>query len=205
MEPTNSQTVPKDRTGSLKLQNLSKKLAAIVCPAAAAAAPPATADEAVANKKQKTDEDYPMAPDVDWPEAWIMADNESDPEFDQCLPNRCDPNLPVSAPDLRKIGIAYWKMDDVDKYDYPVKAVPYDPKDAMDPKLAALRDSRGYSYADIITVHPDHLPEFDVKIKAFFEEVSLTNLIAVQPVAYDKNSHQTHVFGLLLSLRWIRS
>jgi 1,2-dihydroxy-3-keto-5-methylthiopentene dioxygenase len=149
--------------------------------AAAAAPPPATADEAAtatadetfANKKQKTNEDYPMAPDADWPEAWIMADKESDPDFDQCQPNRCEPNIPVSAPDLRKIGIAYWKMDDVDKYDYPVKAVPYDPKDAMDPKLAALRDSRGYSYADIITVHPDHLPEFDVKIKAFFEEVSV--------------------------------
>jgi ARD/ARD' family len=128
-----------------------------------------------------------------------MADNESDPEFDQCLPNRCDPNLAVSAPDLRKIGIAYWKMDDVDKYDYPVKAVPYDPKDAMDPKLAALRDSRGYSYADIITVHPDHLPEFDVKIKAFFEEVSLTNLCCTAN-SVRQNSQRTHLLNLLLSL-----
>jgi 1,2-dihydroxy-3-keto-5-methylthiopentene dioxygenase len=41
---------------------------------------------------------------------------------------------------------------------------------ASDPKLVALRDARGYSYADIITVHPDHLPQFDDKIKAFFEE-----------------------------------
>lgn len=80
--------------------------------------------------------------------------------------------MPVTAAELKKIGIAYWKMDDVDKYDYPVKAVPYDPKDSADPKLSALRDSRGYSYADIITVHPDHLPEFETKIKAFFEEVS---------------------------------
>ena len=45
-----------------------------------------------------------------------------------------------------------------------------DPKDAMDPKLKALRDARGYSYADIITIHPDHLPGFEDKIKAFFEE-----------------------------------
>jgi len=28
----------------------------------------------------------------------------------------------------------------------------------------------GYNYADIITIHPDHLPEFDKKIEAFFEE-----------------------------------
>lgn len=45
-----------------------------------------------------------------------------------------------------------------------------DPSDAVDPKLKALRDARGYSYADIITIHPDHLPGFDEKIKAFFEE-----------------------------------
>jgi 1,2-dihydroxy-3-keto-5-methylthiopentene dioxygenase len=41
---------------------------------------------------------------------------------------------------------------------------------AADPKLAALRDARGYNYADIITVHPDHLDHFDDKIKSFFEE-----------------------------------
>merc|ERR1712154_578588 len=45
-----------------------------------------------------------------------------------------------------------------------------DPKDAVDPKLTQLRDERGYSYADIITVHPDHLPGYHDKVKAFFEE-----------------------------------
>lgn len=40
----------------------------------------------------------------------------------------------------------------------------------MDPDLKRLRDERGYSYADIITVHPDTLPEYDAKVKAFFEE-----------------------------------
>jgi cupin superfamily acireductone dioxygenase involved in methionine salvage len=50
---------------------------------------------------------------------------------------------------------------------YPVKSVPWDPSDAVDPELAALRDARGYSYADIITVHPDHLPDFDAKVAQF--------------------------------------
>lgn len=31
-------------------------------------------------------------------------------------------------------------------------------------------DDRGYSYADIITVHPEKLPAYDDKVKAFFEE-----------------------------------
>lgn len=116
-------------------------------------------------------EEYPMAPDSEWPEAWIMPDDI--PEGgDQCLPNRCSPNIPVGVPGLKDIGISFWKLD-ADSYEYPVKAVPWDPKDALDPKLKALRDARGYSYADIITIHPDHLPEFDLKIKSFFEEVSL--------------------------------
>jgi hypothetical protein len=129
----------------------------------------AEAAEAPAEKRQKM-EDYPMAPDSDWPEAWMIPDDIPFGE-EQVKPNRLEPNVPVSAEDLKKLGICYWKMDDVEKYEYPVKSVPWDPKDATDPKLKALRDSRGYSYADIITVHPDHLPEFDKKIQAFFEEV----------------------------------
>jgi len=134
-------------------------------------AAPAPAAEEQASKKQKKMEDYPMAPDSEWPEAWLMPkDCESAPDFDQCKPNKQTPNVPVTAEDMQKLGICYWKMPDTDNFDYPAIQVPYDPKDSMDPKLAALRDSRGYSYADIITVHPDKLPDFENKIKAFFEE-----------------------------------
>lgn len=59
---------------------------------------------------------------------------------------------------------------DAESFEYPVKSVPWNPKDAMDPKLIKLRTDRGYSYADIITVHPDHLPGFEDKVKSFFEE-----------------------------------
>ena len=64
---------------------------------------------------------------------------------------------------------SYWKLD-ASAYDYPKISVPWDPKDAVDPKLAKIRDDRGYSYADIITVHPDTLPEYETKVKSFFEE-----------------------------------
>jgi hypothetical protein len=111
--------------------------------------------EAPDTKKQKME--YPMAPDEDWPEAWIMPEGEVE---DQCKENRISPNVAYSAEDMKKLGIAYWKMD-AESFEYPVKAVPWDPKDAVDPKLNAIRDARGYSYADIITVHPDHLPEFE--------------------------------------------
>ena len=118
---------------------------------------------------------YPVAPDSEWPDAWVMPtlDESNLASFDQCKPNRCEPNVSVTAQELKEIGIEYWKMDDVDKYDYPNLAVPYDPQNIQDPKLNALREDRGYSYADIITVHPDHLPNFEMKIKSFFEEVSI--------------------------------
>mmetsp|Transcript_13368 Transcript_13368/g.15329 ORF Transcript_13368/g.15329 Transcript_13368/m.15329 type:complete len:214 (+) Transcript_13368:55-696(+) len=105
------------------------------------------------------------APPEDWPEAWMIPDEVED----QYAQNRLSPNVPVSVAKLQEIGIHYWKMDAVN-YKYPTKAIPWDPKDATDPQLKQLRDDRGYSYADIITVHPDHLPGFEEKLKAFFEE-----------------------------------
>ena len=108
-----------------------------------------------------------QAPDCDWPEAWYMAP-DADVTNQKAL-NRLDPNQPASVALLRKLGIAYWNLPP-DEFTYPIKAVPWDPTDALDPKLMAIRDGRGYSYADIITVHPDHLPGFEDKVKSFFEE-----------------------------------
>lgn len=105
------------------------------------------------------------APDNEWPEAWLMAEEVDD----QKKPNKMEPNVPYDAAALREIGISYWKMD-AEKYSYPTKAIPWDPKDSVDPRLNAIRDARGYSYADIITVHPDSLPGYEEKVKAFFEE-----------------------------------
>ncbi|KAL9189719.1 hypothetical protein ACHAXT_009394 [Thalassiosira profunda] len=107
-----------------------------------------------------------QAPASEWPAAWLMPDEDC---ADQKKLNQREPNVPVTVEQLQDLGICYWKLD-AEAYDYPKLAVPWDPKDAVDPKLAKLRDDRGYSYADIITVHPDTLPEYDTKVKAFFEE-----------------------------------
>jgi len=139
--------------------------------------PPAPIADEPEAKKQKTEETtmaettkpavVPEAPDSEWPEAWYMMEDGT--YEDQKERNRLTPNKPASVEVLRDLGIAYWKMD-AEKYSYPAKAIPWDPKDATDPKLQAIRDFRGYSYADIISVRPDLLPGYDVKIKAFFEE-----------------------------------
>jgi len=111
-------------------------------------------------------EKLPQAPDEEWPEAWIMPDGAC---ANQKALNKKTPNEPVTPETLREMGVYYWKMD-AESFDYPKLAVPWDPKDSVDPRLNQLRDDRGYSYADIITVHPDTLPGYDQKVKSFFEE-----------------------------------
>ena len=88
----------------------------------------------------------PEAPDSEWPEAWYMMEDGT--YEDQKERNRLTPNKPVSVADLRELGIAYWKMDAV-KYTYPAKAIPWDPKDATDPKLKAIRDFREYHRTEL--------------------------------------------------------
>jgi len=105
--------------------------------------------------------------DEGWPEAWYMVEDEK-VENQKCE-NRFTPNRGLDVKAMRALGLLYWKMD-ADSYKYPVKSIPWDPKDAPDPRLAALRDERGYSYADVITIHPDTLPGYDTHVKNFFTE-----------------------------------
>jgi 1,2-dihydroxy-3-keto-5-methylthiopentene dioxygenase len=106
--------------------------------------------------------------DSEWPEAWYMVDDEK--VANQKMENRITPdNRAVPVKEMRALGLNYWKMD-AETYSYPVKAIPWDPQDASDPRLKALRDERGYSYADVLTIHPDFLPGFDTHVKNFFTE-----------------------------------
>ena len=85
--------------------------------------------------------------DSEWPEAWYMVDDEK--VANQKMENRITPdNRAVPVKEMRALGLNYWKMD-AETYSYPVKAIPWDPQDASDPRLKALRDERGYSYADV--------------------------------------------------------
>ena len=53
----------------------------------------------------------------------------------------------------------------------PHQAWKLDTKDtANDPKLAAIRKVRGYSYNDVVNVAEGKLPEYEKKIKIFYEE-----------------------------------
>jgi len=77
-------------------------------------------------------------------------------DADQREEHKLEPNVEVSLEELEAIGVKYWSMN-ADIYE-------------DDPKLQAIRDERGYTYKDIINVAKDTLPNYEQKIKAFFEE-----------------------------------
>ena len=129
----------------------------------------ASASETAANlPESKEPESKTQKADDYFPEAWYIPDDIPAGK-EQMMEQRLEPNVPATKEDIAALGILYWQLD-AEAYKYPVKSVPWDPSDALDPELVKIRDDRGYNYADIITVHPDHLPEFDTKIKAFFTE-----------------------------------
>eukprot|EP00243_Klebsormidium_subtile_P008434 TRINITY_DN39_c0_g1_i1.p1 TRINITY_DN39_c0_g1~~TRINITY_DN39_c0_g1_i1.p1 ORF type:complete len:194 (+),score=64.23 TRINITY_DN39_c0_g1_i1:39-620(+) len=86
------------------------------------------------------------------PEAWYMDESDAD----QRLPHKLEPNQPVSREQLAELGVLHWVLD-ADKYE-------------TDSELLQIKKDRNYSYQDLITVSPDKLPNYEVKIKSFFEE-----------------------------------
>ena len=61
----------------------------------------------------------------------------------------------MSLQKLRNLGVAYWRVEG----------------DATNPnpKLDRIRQERGYNNFDVIELHKDRLPNYEAKIKMFFE------------------------------------
>ncbi|XP_056420081.1 acireductone dioxygenase [Hyla sarda] len=84
--------------------------------------------------------------------AWYMDDSEED----QRKPHQLQPNQPVSLDELRPLGVHYFRLD-ADNYE-------------TDPELAKIRKENNYSWTDIITIHKHTLPNYEQKLKMFYEE-----------------------------------
>ncbi|XP_063040591.1 acireductone dioxygenase [Engraulis encrasicolus] len=85
-------------------------------------------------------------------EAWYMDDSDED----QRLPHKLDPNQQVTTSELEHLGVFYWKLN-ADIYE-------------NDPELEKIRKERGYSYTDIVCIRKDTLPNYEEKLKMFYEE-----------------------------------
>ncbi|KAG2484248.1 hypothetical protein HYH03_016893 [Edaphochlamys debaryana] len=85
-------------------------------------------------------------------QAWYMDDSTED----QRLEHRLDPNEPCTLAKLREMGVTYWSLD-ADNWE-------------TDPKLAAIRKVHGMSYIEVLTISKDTLPDYENKLKAFYQE-----------------------------------
>ncbi|GMN46774.1 hypothetical protein TIFTF001_015948 [Ficus carica] len=85
-------------------------------------------------------------------QAWYMDDSDED----QRLPHHRNPKEFVSLDQLDELGVLSWRLD-ADIYE-------------TDPELKKIREDRGYSYMDFCEVCPEKLPNYEEKIKNFFEE-----------------------------------
>ncbi|XP_018023532.1 1,2-dihydroxy-3-keto-5-methylthiopentene dioxygenase [Hyalella azteca] len=86
---------------------------------------------------------------------WYAADVT--PERDQRSELQLDPPQPIDIQQVGELtGVLYWKID-ADNY-------------KSEGILDKIRKERGYSYEDVIEVSPDTLPNYEQKIKNFFEE-----------------------------------
>lgn len=93
--------------------------------------------------------------------AWLMDDDEA---ADQRAEHRLAGAAPVPLSALDALGVTQLRLaTGVDK-----AAPGFDA--AADAAMQALRDARGYSYADFITLSPEKLPNYEAKLKIFYTE-----------------------------------
>lgn len=84
--------------------------------------------------------------------AWFMDDLDDD----QRLPHHLKPPQFVSLDVIKELGVHYWNINP-DSYE-------------TDEEFKSIKETRGYSYQDLITVSPTTLPNYETKIKSFYEE-----------------------------------
>ncbi|XP_077990385.1 acireductone dioxygenase-like [Glandiceps talaboti] len=84
--------------------------------------------------------------------AWVLDDTDAD----QRLEHMTEPPKFVDLDYLKGQGVLYWKLD-ADNFE-------------KEGKLGEICKERGYTYEDVITCTPQTLPNYEQKIKSFFEE-----------------------------------
>ena len=60
-------------------------------------------NETILHNNNDDDDEYKEAPDEEWPEAWLMKDDI----MDQKQSNKQEPNVVITADELRQLGIRF--------------------------------------------------------------------------------------------------
>ncbi len=97
---------------------------------------------------------------TEWPEAWLMPEETEDLK----ALNKLEPNIPATMQDLSELGIAFCKLG----------PNAFDNKQGVSsPPLP--KSNREYSYANIITLNPDHFHAYDTNdVQSLFNQRSLS-------------------------------
>ncbi|EYU41440.1 hypothetical protein MIMGU_mgv1a014818mg [Erythranthe guttata] len=85
-------------------------------------------------------------------QAWFMQESDDD----QRLPHHKNPPEFVSMEQLADLGVLYWYLDP-NKYE-------------NDPELDNIRQTRGYSYTDLLDLRPEKVENYEQKLKNFYTE-----------------------------------
>ncbi|KAJ3294160.1 1,2-dihydroxy-3-keto-5-methylthiopentene dioxygenase [Rhizoclosmatium sp. JEL0117] len=86
--------------------------------------------------------------------AWLFNDDKSD----QRNPHQFSPNQPISLAELAEFGVLYFFIDAARGEAY------------YQSEIDKFAKARNYKNRDIINIHKDTFPNYDEKIKIFFEE-----------------------------------
>ncbi|KAJ8460713.1 hypothetical protein OPV22_033639 [Ensete ventricosum] len=90
-------------------------------------------------------------------QAWFMDDGEEDHR----LPHHCEPKKFVSLDKLADLGIVTWRLN-AENHE-------------SDEDLKQIREARGCSFMYTVDMHPERLPDYEARLKSFFQEHRHTN------------------------------
>ncbi|KAK9759757.1 1,2-dihydroxy-3-keto-5-methylthiopentene dioxygenase [Basidiobolus ranarum] len=82
--------------------------------------------------------------------AYYYNDSQEDPREAHEL----NPSVPVTLDELKETGVLYWRLDG----------------EEGGQQLEKIAEEREYKNRDIVTIAPGKLPNYEEKIKTFFEE-----------------------------------
>jgi len=101
---------------------------------------------------------------IQWPNAWLMPEDDAK---DLKQLNHMSSNVSVSKEDLCDLGISYCEVDN-GAFCPPVQDVSWEDDRSLD-DLAKAKSSQDHSYANIISLHPEHFSEHATEVQSILQ------------------------------------